>query len=130
MINFLTRIFTDYRAATGTTIVSATASVSQTPLLEFSHMPLFQQIAIFIAVVSGVVAIVNGCDTFYQRHRDCFKIRVVKNWETTLFGLFLTAVGTLALILGRATVAELSPLVPVILWLFYKKTPFKKPQND
>ena len=67
MITILTRLLTDTRAAAGTSIASAGISI------ELNSMPMVQQIAIVIAIISGIVAIINGCDTFYQKHKTNYK---------------------------------------------------------
>lgn len=124
MINTITRLFTDTRAAAGTSIASAGISI------ELHSMPLIQQIAIVIAIISGLVAIVNGCDTFYQKHKASFKTRLFRHWETSLLGVFLLVIGSVALLTGRASLSELWPGIPTIAFLLYKKTPFKKPHDE
>lgn len=65
----LTKIFTDYRAGAITSLFSAGASEAAGAMPhQNNEMAWIQGIAAVVAIVAGLVAIVNGCDTFIRRH--------------------------------------------------------------
>lgn len=132
MLTIFTRILTDVRAGATTSILSAGISI------DIQNMPTIQYIAIVIAILSGLVAIINGCDAFYLKHKHSFKarftsawkVRLFRHWETSLLGLFILIICAVAILTGRATLSELWPGIPIIAFLLYKRTPFKKLPNE
>lgn len=65
----IAKIFKDYRAGTITSIFSASASEAASVMPPTIEMQWIQAVAAVVAIVAGLVAIVNGCDTFIRRHR-------------------------------------------------------------
>lgn len=83
MNELITKILSDYKAGTITSLLSLGASeavgkaqiVSDSicsPTLNVMAMvpilSMMQALASLIAIIAGIVAIVNGIDTFYQKH--------------------------------------------------------------
>ena len=63
------RIFTDYRAGAITSLFSAGASEAAGAVVhQNTTLMTIQAIAAIVAIVAGIVAIANGCDTYYKNH--------------------------------------------------------------
>lgn len=62
MFQYLSKLFTDTRAGASVSIAGATVT-------EITTNPAIQAIAVIVAIVAGVVAIINGIDSICVRHR-------------------------------------------------------------